>query len=137
MASDDDHQLRERVLVVDDSEEVRAFLRAALEDEGYAVDVAGDGGEAMTVAARFRPAVILLDLMMPNVSGWEFLTRYRETAGPRAPVIVVSALPRRVLNEEKLAVEEIMPKPISIDRLLAAIESHVRRARESAALAQN
>jgi two-component system, OmpR family, response regulator len=136
MSTDDQHP-RVRVLVVDDSEDVRAFLRAAHEDEDYAVDVAGDGDEAMTVAARFRPAVILLDLMMPNVSGWEFLTRYRETAGPHAPVIVVSALPRRVLNEHKLAVEEIMPKPISIDRLLAAIESHVRRTRESAAIDQN
>ena len=120
----------DRVLVVDDAEEVRALLRAALEEEGYAVELARDGQEGIAALARFGPDVILLDLMMPNVSGWEFMSRYRELPRPHVPGIVLSAIPPHALSMRALDVEAIMPKPISLDRLLAAIGSHLRRMSE-------
>ena len=114
-----------RVLIVDDAEDVLTFLRRALEDEGYAVEEARDGAEALAAVRRFRPDVIVLDLMMPNVSGWDFLALYRETPGPHAPVVVVSAIPPRSLDLRRLAAEDVLSKPFSIDRLLAVIRSRL------------
>ena len=117
-----------RVLVVDDAHEVCAFLREALEDEGYAVALACDGEEGIASMAQFKPDVVLLDLMMPNVSGWDFMAQYRQLPRPHVPVIILSAIPLHSLNTRALEdAADIMPKPISVDRLLAAIGSRLRR----------
>jgi two-component system, OmpR family, KDP operon response regulator KdpE len=116
-----------RVLVVDDAEEVRTFLREALEDDGYSVRLARDGEEGIAAVEQFKPDVVLLDLMMPNVSGWDFMTHYRQLPLPRVPVIILSAIPPRALSSRALEdAAAIMPKPISVDRLLAAIGARLR-----------
>ena len=68
---------RYRMLIVDDDREVRETLRTALEDEGFTVAVAANGAEAMTKLEERRPRLVLLDLMMPVVDGWEVLDRMR------------------------------------------------------------
>ena len=113
------------MLIVDDAEDVLTFLRRALEDEGYAVEAARDGAEALAAVRRFRPEVIVLDLMMSNVSGWDFLALYRQAPGPHAPIVVVSAIPPRSLDLRKLDADAVLPKPFSIERLLATIRASI------------
>ncbi|MGI8423284.1 MAG: response regulator [Chloroflexota bacterium] len=116
-----------RILVVDDEEDVRMLLRAALGDAGYEVVTAADGEEAIEVARRRRPDLILLDLMMPRVSGWTFTERYAREPGPHAPIIVLSAVSGQVVRLPERGVERIIPKPFSVDLLLRHIERAIAR----------
>lgn len=80
------------ILIVDDEPDIRGFLSAVLADEGFAVRSAGDGSQALEALASSRPALVILDLMMPQVSGLQVLEALQarpETA--RIPVIVLSA----------------------------------------------
>src|SRR4051794_23983356 len=81
-----------RVLVVDDDVSIRGFLAEALRDEGYEVQTAGNGHDALALLREWRPDLILLDLMMPVMDGWAFRTEQRLIPNMAdVPVIVLSA----------------------------------------------
>ncbi|HEU5315685.1 MAG TPA: response regulator [Chloroflexota bacterium] len=109
------------ILVVDDDPEVHAFLGAALEEEGYEVRRAFDGAEGIEAMRSGEFDVVLLDLMMPNVSGWRFLEMYREQPGSRTPVVVVSAIAPSSVKLPPGNVVDVIPKPFSLDHLLRTI----------------
>jgi CheY-like chemotaxis protein len=111
-----------RVLVVDDDEDVRQLLFTALGDEGYEVATAADGEEALQAVRHRRPNLILLDLMMPRVSGWTFTERYAKEPGPHAPIIVITAVSGQVLRLPQQGVTRVIPKPFSVDALLRHVE---------------
>jgi CheY-like chemotaxis protein len=110
-----------KILVVDDEDDVRTFLGAVLEREGYEISLAADGVEAFNLVESEHPALIILDLQMPNQTGTQFyrrLIRHHEFAD--VPVIVVSGIAGR-----HLAVREpfaIFDKPIDPDEFLATVE---------------
>ncbi len=80
-------------LIVDDSPEARGLLKRQLQHLGWAIHEAADGAEALEKCAALQPGVVVLDLMMPNVDGFEFLTRLRATEqGHSTPVLVVTAM---------------------------------------------
>ena len=110
-----------RILVVDDEKDVQAFLRLVLEGAGYTVECADDGQEALQKAAVFRPDLVVLDLMMPVMDGWEVLTRLRSGASPPPLVVMLSALaePRRALREGAAA---CLAKPFHVRELLLVCE---------------
>src|SRR5262245_17777894 len=81
----------ERVLLVDDDESIRQVVSIFLSDEGYEIAGAGNGREALELVTDFRPDIILLDLRMPVMDGWEFARTYRELPGPHAPIIAFVA----------------------------------------------
>lgn len=115
---------RKRVLVVDDDLPVRGMLSAALRQHGFQVLLAGDGGEAQRVLTLHHPDIVLLDLMMPGVNGWDFLQRLQETGFlGRLPIIVISAHlrvePQAILQ---MGVSAILPKPFNLDDLIDLIE---------------
>src|SRR5215211_7108697 len=87
----------ERILVVDDDENIRQIVRMCLSDEGYEVAEAENGLAALNAVAEFRPSLILLDMRMPIMDGWEFARRYREGPGPHVPLIAFVA----ALNAEQ------------------------------------
>src|SRR5712692_1976719 len=94
---------RKRVLVIDDDLPLRGMLAAALRQHGFQVLLAGDGAEGQRALTIHHPDVILLDLAMPNVNGWDFLQRLQETGHlGSVPIIAVSAYlrtdPRAVLQ---------------------------------------
>jgi DNA-binding response OmpR family regulator len=115
---------RKRVLVVDDDVPLRGMLSVALRQQGFQVFLAGDGGEAERALALHSPDIILLDLMMPDINGWDFLQRLRETGFiGRIPVIVISAHlrvdPQAVLQ---MGATAMLPKPFDLGDLFTLIE---------------
>ncbi|HSP96260.1 MAG TPA: response regulator [Candidatus Dormibacteraeota bacterium] len=112
------------VLVVDDSDDVRDVLAFLLSTAGFAVETAADGAEALTVMHAVRPCIVVLDLVMPNVSGREFRrVQLSEPAVRDIPVIVYSAAAdvREAAAEMGAAYVE---KTGEIGDLLQAIRRH-------------
>jgi CheY-like chemotaxis protein len=104
------------VLVVIDDQNVRDTVAAALETEGYHVECAGNGAEALALMLRYRPEAIVLDLAMPVMTGWELLEAVNQRGDLREiPVVVVSAMhaPDGVVHLEK---------PVSLEDLVATLE---------------
>lgn len=111
------------VLVVDDDAENREILARLLDLEGYAVVSFGDGAVALEwLRSNPAPSVILLDLNMPNVNGWEFSRRLREDpAIQRIPIVVISASTQVRQGAREIGASEYLDKPIDFDRLIAAL----------------
>ena len=115
---------RKRVLVVDDDLPLRGMLAAALRQQGFQVFIAGDGGEAQRAMTLNHPDIILLDLMMPDINGWDFLQKLKETGFIGSiPIIVISAHlhtdPAAVLQ---MGVSAMLPKPFNLEDLFALID---------------
>ena len=111
---------RKRVLVADDDTAVRAALAAVLESEGYDVDVAADGRQAVLHATAQLPDLVLLDLNMPNVDGWTAFTKLDHVC-PLLPVIIITARPHQYQEAVRLGVDAFMEKPLDLPVLLRAI----------------
>ena len=112
-----------RVLVVDDDEHIRQLLVGELRDAGFDAREAAHGAEAMSVVQGWRPDVILLDLVMPWMNGYEFAEAYRNQPGPHAPIIAVTAVgaaaARRTVAE--VGAEQVVLKPFVVDDLLKLV----------------
>lgn len=83
---------KKKILVVDDEESIRAVLSFTLERAGYVVEAAANGDEALNKAYTFKPDLIILDLMMPMIDGWEVLRLLRaDTETEHVPVLLLTA----------------------------------------------
>jgi CheY-like chemotaxis protein len=113
-----------RILVVEDDPAVLQALSIVLEQEGYHVETAANGREALASVRSGRPDLILLDLWMPVMNGWEFLERLRHDgpAGQDLPVIAVTA--DATAAARGLPVQAVVTKPMDVDALLAEIRRH-------------
>ncbi len=110
-----------RVLVADDEPLIRALVAIAFEAEGYDVDTAADGAEALAKACERAPQAIVLDLMMPVLDGWDFLEAWQGQPTSRAvPIVVISAGYRRD-EHGALDVQAFLTKPFDIDRLVTTV----------------
>jgi CheY-like chemotaxis protein len=109
------------VLVVDDQEVIRDTLQVALDDEGFSVECAANGREALEILERWKPCVILLDLMMPVMDGWAFCAEQQRT-GDRTPIVLLSAAGRLDEKAKELRAAAIISKPFDIDRVISTIE---------------
>jgi two-component system OmpR family response regulator len=123
-----------RILVVEDEPDLAATLHKALTEEGFAVDVAGDGEDALWQAGSINYDAIVLDLMLPGVDGLTVLARLR-AAGSRVPVLVLTA---RDSSAEKVGAlntgaDDYLTKPFTFAELLARIRALIRRAAGSPA----
>ncbi|HEX9531125.1 MAG TPA: response regulator transcription factor [Acidimicrobiales bacterium] len=117
-----------KVLVVDDEPEIRRALRTGLGYNDLDVRAAGSGEEALEVAAAWRPDVVLLDLGLPGMDGFEVLRRLRERGSPAA-IIVVSVMPgeRDKVRALDLGADDYVTKPFGVAELLARIRAVLRR----------
>jgi len=122
-----------RVLVVEDDEATRAILRDMLEREGCRVDVAENGFDALERLAKAKPDIILLDLLMPTMDGFEFLEALRATPdGSDIPIVVLTAKDQSDSERERLAgeVETVLRKSLhSRDELAAELRRALRAGR--------
>jgi len=116
-----------RILVVDDERPIRRALAANLKARGYEVDAAGSGEEALDLAARHHPDVVLLDLGLPGIDGVEVIEGLRGWS--RIPIIVLSA---RDAEAAKIAAldagaDDYVTKPFAMGELLARVRAALRR----------
>jgi DNA-binding response OmpR family regulator len=118
--------MRKKILVVDDEDDILNFLELVLSEKGYQVATASGGQEALTKAQLERPDLVLLDIMMPQMDGWEVLKLLRvdeETA--EVPVAMLSARTEardRVQGLQEGAIDYIC-KPFSLSELLGKIDA--------------
>jgi len=118
-----------KILVVDDERAVRESLRRALELEGYEIELAADGREALErLEAESQPDALILDVLMPGVDGLEVCRRLRRT-GSRLPVLMLTArdaVENRVAGLDAGA-DDYVTKPFALEELLARIRALLRR----------
>jgi two-component system, OmpR family, response regulator MtrA len=110
-----------RVLVVDDDAAIRQVIVFALSDEGFEVDQAKDGLTALEAIDRRHPDLILLDMRMPGMDGWEFVKRYRERPHPQAPIIVLTAAQDAAQRGADVNAAGYVSKPFDLDTLLEKV----------------
>ena len=117
-----------RVLVVDDEPEIRRALRAGLGYQDFEVRTVGSGEEGLELVASWRPDVLLLDLGLPGLDGFEVLRRLRDR-GSRTAVIVVSVMPdeRDKVRALDLGADDYIVKPFGVQELMARIRAVLRR----------
>jgi two-component system response regulator MprA len=117
-----------RVLVVDDEPAVREALGRTLRFEGYDVELAGDGAEALAAVSERRPDMVVLDVMMPRLDGLEACRQLR-AAGDTLPVLMLTARDRvgdRVAGLDAGA-DDYLVKPFALEELLARVRALLRR----------
>jgi two-component system, OmpR family, response regulator MprA len=118
-----------RILVVDDDRAVRESLRRSLQFNGYQVELAGDGQQALDSVIQQRPDAMVLDVMMPRLDGLEVCRRLRGT-GDDLPILVLTArdaVSDRVAGLDAGA-DDYLPKPFALEELLARLRALLRRA---------
>ncbi len=111
-----------RVLVVDDDPDIGEFVSLALSDQGYDVATAPNGEAALRATEERPPRLIVLDMRMPVMDGWEFARRYRQGPGPHAPIVVFTAARNAEERASEIAADAYLAKPFSLDDLLELVE---------------
>ncbi|MBP3328909.1 MAG: response regulator transcription factor [Clostridia bacterium] len=117
----------EKVLVVDDDTNICELLRLYLEKEGYAVSIANDGMSALQTFNRVQPDITLLDIMLPQLDGWQILREVRKTSNK--PIIMLTAKGEvfdKVLGLE-LGADDYITKPFDTKEVIARIKAVLRR----------
>src|SRR5277367_3621419 len=113
------------VLVVDDDTDIRESISHLLKYEGYDVSTASNGAEGFVQLKNKRPSVILLDLMMPVMDGWQFKTEIDSNPEfKNIPIVVVSADGNIRDKSLSIGISEYLPKPIEIDNLLSLVKKY-------------
>jgi len=120
-----------RLLLVEDELKTAEFLKKGLESNGFNVDMVSYGTEAMKLLLTTEYDILILDVMIPGISGWEVMTRIREK-GIHVPVIFVTALDglEDKLQGLKLGADDYIVKPFAFSELLARIHAVMRRGKE-------
>lgn len=119
---------RKKILVVDDSETNLLLLRAVLEDAGYEVKLINDSYQAVKYVEEQQPDLVLLDLLMPGMDGFEFMIQLKEeNTRLSLPIIVVTAYDSRDNTQKAidLGATDVINKPIDISDFLSKVEQIV------------
>ena len=115
------------VLVVEDDPGTRTLLVEILRDAGYTAMAAPDGASGLAHAERLRPRLILLDLWMPVMNGWQFSDHYRGSPGPHAAMVLLSAHRDVPEATEQLGAFGFVRKPFHLDQRLEVVGRAARR----------
>jgi two-component system KDP operon response regulator KdpE len=120
---------KEKILVVEDEARILRFIRSNLESQGYKVLTALDGESALTAAEMNDPDLILLDLMLPRLDGFEVCRRMREFS--TVPIIILTAKGEEAdkVKGLELGADDYLTKPFGVPELLARIKAVLRRTR--------
>ena len=117
-----------KILLVEDNETMRNMLARRLTRKGYEVLVAGDGREGIAVASREKPALILMDLSLPEIDGWSASRQIKAAQTTRhIPIIALTAHAMRGDREKALAAgcDDYEIKPVDFPRLLSRMDSFI------------
>jgi DNA-binding response OmpR family regulator len=111
------------ILLVEDDPAIRRMMQMALEDEGYEVVAVSDGFDALGAIEQRRPGLILLDLRMPRMNGWEFAESYRALPGPRAPIVALTAGRDLSAKAAEIGADAYLGKPFDLEQLIAIVRT--------------
>jgi len=120
--------LRPHIAVIDDDEKITALLRRSLAFEGYEVTTASDGAEGLKLLGQKQADLVILDVMMPKMDGWEVCRRLRE-AGIVSPILLLTAkddVTDRVRGLD-LGADDYLVKPFALEELMARVRALLRR----------
>ena len=126
--SENGHAPGRSILIIEDNETLALGLRTSLEVEGYKVDCVTDGGDALVWLSDNDTDLIVLDLMLPTINGFEILRRYRATGGDAA-VLILSARDQEVDKVQgfRIGADDYVVKPVGVLEFLARVEAIMRR----------
>ncbi len=132
LSGDVDRAMPQSILVVDDEQKLRKMIRVYLEQEGYRVVEAANGREALYVARYEKPDLVILDLMMPEMNGYDFMRAFGKEAP--TPIILLTA---KVEDEDKiigleLGADDYVAKPFNVRELIARVRAVLRRMQKAA-----
>ncbi len=125
-----------KILIVDDDENICELLRLYLEKDGFETVVANDGEQAVDFASKYSPDLILLDIMLPKLDGWQVCREIRKTSD--TPIIMLTAKGEtfdKILGLE-LGADDYVSKPFDTKEVIARIKAVLRRSHESDKAAQ-
>jgi len=120
-----------KILIVDDDENICELLRLYLEKDGFETVVAGDGEQAVQFASKYSPDLILLDIMLPKLDGWQVCREIRKTSD--TPIIMLTAKGEtfdKILGLE-LGADDYVSKPFDTKEVIARIKAVLRRSNDS------
>ena len=122
----------QRILAIEDDRRIHKMLKLAFEPEGYSLEVAADGPTGLAAFRSIKPAVVILDLMLPKLSGREIIREIRKES-PSQPVIILSAVSEEVdkVLLLELGADDYVTKPFSPKELLARVRALTRRAEKA------
>ena len=115
------HSAPAPILVVDDDMTIRQMIRWALEDEGFRVDTTGDGQQALDHATRRRPALLVLDMMLPGLDGAAVAAGLRAAYGEPPPILLITADGRAQAKARRVGAYAHLTKPFELDELVALV----------------
>ena len=118
-------QFNRSILVVEDDETTRELIEDFLSGEGYRVFGAPDGRMGLRLAEELSPGLILLDMLMPLMDGRAFCEEYRQSSGPHAPIVVLTAAFEAQMSAQHLNAQGYLSKPFNLDDLLETIRRHL------------
>jgi two-component system chemotaxis response regulator CheY len=113
------------VLVVEDDESLREVMSWTLSDSGFEVAAVENGAEALAFVTANPPKLILLDMRMPVMDGWEFARRYRSSPGPHAPIVVVTAAADARGLAAQIEANGFLEKPFDVEELITIVQSYL------------
>lgn len=113
--------MEDPILVVDDDPRVRQLIRWTLEEEGFAVETAADGGQAVAHAAQHRPALVVLDLNLPILDGAGVANALQGLDGGVPPILVITADEEGADQAARIGAVHFLRKPFGVDELMFAV----------------
>ena len=117
-----------RILVVEDDDGIRDLVDLVLSSAGYEVLTAPNGAAALQVVGQTRPDLVLLDMRMPVMDGWEFARQYRARPEPHAPILVLTAARDAAVRAAEIHANGYLGKPFDMQELLTLVGHHTRQA---------
>jgi DNA-binding response OmpR family regulator len=116
------------ILIVDDDPAILDLIAQLLTEEGYPILTAAGGRTAVDLARKHLPRLILLDLMMPEMNGWQVVDALKATAGTRAiPILLLSARRDMDITARDLGIADYLAKPFDLDELIRCVQNILMR----------
>jgi DNA-binding response OmpR family regulator len=115
------------ILIVEDDADLRFFMNAALKRNGFTTVEAANGVEALDLIEQSEPALVILDMKMPVMNGWEFARLMREKFGKHIPIIVSTAAQDPASRAQDVDAAAWLAKPFSVADLVTTVNRHIRR----------
>ena len=113
------------VLIVDDDADMLEVMELVLRDAGYATRAVLNGRQALDAVANGMPRVILLDMLMPVMNGWQFAREFRARYGSKVPIVVATAAEHVLSRGEEIDAAGVLPKPFEVSDLLRLVAQHI------------